>query len=118
MSRIHVYLQTLGLILLVLPFSSVSYAAGNGIYEISRGVGCDTTSGMCWIKLSTSTIIPATMHSCSSGDEVRFMISDLGSNAVLSVALAAFMSGKKLEIYTDGTCIAGYPKANYVTVVP
>ena len=95
--------------------TTITHASGNGVYGVKK-VGCTTTNGVCWISLKTP--ISASINNCASGYETRFPLTDPGSNAVLSLALAAYASGKKLEIYIkDGAdCISSYPKAIHVSI--
>ena len=103
------------MMMVLLP--TVAYSAGQGVYSVTR-VGCATTNGQCWLTLSPP--VSTSINNCASGYEARFSLSDPGSKGVLSLALSAYTTGKRLEIYIqDGaSCLGSYPSAVYVSIVP
>ncbi|RZM78359.1 hypothetical protein C3B51_14365 [Pseudoalteromonas rubra] len=57
-------------------------------------VGCDTDSGICFVKLKE----PFSSGTCPNKSQLRMDPTKPGTEGQFSVALAAFMAGKKLEV--------------------
>jgi hypothetical protein len=75
-------------------------------------VGCHP-SGICYIGVSP----PATMTSCPNKGQVRFDISNPGSNPQYSAALSALMGGKNIQVNLTDDCLNGYPTPNWLHVL-
>ncbi len=76
------------------------------------GVGCDTVSGDCFIRLKTQFI----NTTCDNKWQLRLSPDERGTKGQYSAALAAFMAGKKLEAGST-SCYGNFPTPSYLYVI-
>ena len=102
-------MKTIVFILLFLK-AIFTQAAGNETFTIDL-VGC-LSSGICFAGISPS----ATLTSCASKTQIRFNISQVGSQAQYSALLTAFTTGKKVRIALSDTCIDNFSSPDWLHV--
>jgi hypothetical protein len=93
---------------LLTPLDS-SYAAPETFTV--KFVGC-FPHGTCYIGISPSS----GSTTCPNTAQIRFDITEPGSNAQYSAALVAFTTGKKIHGYITSNCVDGYPSPTYLHI--
>ena len=74
-------------------------------------VGC-FPNGTCYIGISPYS----GSTTCQNKGQIRFDITDPGSNAQYAAAMAAFATGKKIHGNITNNCLNGYPKPDYLHI--
>ena len=96
------------IMLIAIFYSSIGLSAGAERFSLSF-VGC-FQHGICFIGISP----PATASTCVNTNQIRFDITNPGSEAQYSAALAALMAEKTITAHLTDDCIDGFPVPLYL----
>lgn len=107
----------LGLAAGTMFLSSAALAAwSDAVYikTIESGAS-DGSAGVAYLEFTTT---PANKPACGTAGQVRLSGTADNVKSLQSVALAAFLAGKRVKVYFDGTCVAGstYAKVPVITI--
>jgi hypothetical protein len=83
-------------------------------YEV-KFVGC-TDTGTCYIGINPPLVGPMPAG-CNNRQQVRFLLSSAGGEAMYNLGLSALMSGYQLEVthhQSANTCIDGFARIWYM----
>lgn len=95
---------------MLLVISFISNAAGSQNFTPTL-VGC-FTDGKCFFNVTPSI----TVSSCPVVSQIRFMISDVGGQAIYSAVLAAIGTNKIITVSLTDTCLDNTPTPLYLYI--